>query len=71
MACAILGWRNVANIIKACIIMHNVIIKDEWAWNLGFEYEHGATNLGFECEHAVNSSIFVSYGKIIELYEFL
>jgi hypothetical protein len=51
--------------------MHNMIIKDEWAWNLGFEYEHGATNLGFECEHAVNSSIFVSYGKIIELYEFL
>jgi len=37
-----------------------MIIKNEWA-----------SNLGFECEHAVNSSIFVSYGKIIELYEFV
>ena len=37
-----------------------MIIKDEWA-----------SNLGFECEQEVNSSIFVSYGKIIELYEFL
>jgi hypothetical protein len=69
--CDILGWRNVANIIKACIIMHNMIIKDEWALNLGFECEHGATNLRFECEQEVNSSIFMSYGKIIELYEFL
>jgi hypothetical protein len=48
-----------------------MIIKDEWATNLGFECEHRATNLGFECEHEVNSYILVSYGKIIELYEFL
>jgi hypothetical protein len=48
-----------------------MIIKDEWALNLGFECEHGATNLRFECEQEVNSSIFMSYGKIIELYEFL
>jgi len=37
-----------------------MIINDEWA-----------TNLGFECEHEVNSSILLSYDKIIELYEFL
>jgi len=48
-----------------------MIIKDEWATNLGFECEHRATNLGFECEHEVNCYILVSYGKIIELYEFL
>ncbi|XP_052305349.1 uncharacterized protein LOC127904754 [Populus trichocarpa] len=48
------------NIMKACIIMHNMIIKDE-----------GAMNLGFDHEHEVNSFISVSHGEIPELHDFL
>jgi len=29
-----------ANIIKACIIMHNMIIEDEEAMNIGFDHKH-------------------------------
>ncbi|XP_011016791.1 PREDICTED: uncharacterized protein LOC105120319 [Populus euphratica] len=39
-----------AYIMKACIIMHNMIIEDE-----------GAMNLGFDHEHEVNSFISVSH----------
>jgi hypothetical protein len=42
-----------ANIMKACIIMHNMIIEDE-----------GAMNLGFGHEREINSFILVSYGEI-------
>jgi hypothetical protein len=42
-----------ANIMKACIIMHNMIIEDE-----------GAMNLGFDHEREINSFILVSYGEI-------
>jgi len=38
-----------ANIMKACIIMHNMIIKDE-----------EAMNIRFDCESEVNSFISVS-----------
>ena len=41
------------DIMKACIIMHNMIIEDE-----------GAMNLGFDHEREVNSFISVSYGEI-------
>jgi hypothetical protein len=47
-------------IMKACIIMHNMIIEDE-----------GAMNLGFDHEREVNSFISVSHGEIPELYDFL
>jgi hypothetical protein len=49
-----------ANIMKACIIMHNMIIEDG-----------GATNLGFDHEREVNSFILVSHGEIPELHDFL
>jgi len=42
-----------AYIMKACIIMHNMIIEDE-----------GAMNLGFDHEHEVNSFISLSHGEI-------
>jgi hypothetical protein len=51
---------TIANIIKACIIMHNMIIEDE-----------GAMNLGFDHERKINSFISVSYAEIPELYDFL
>jgi len=40
--------------------MHNMIIEDE-----------GAMNLGFDHEREVNSFISVSYGEIPELHDFL
>jgi len=40
--------------------MHNMIIKDE-----------EAMNIGFDCEREVNSFISVSYGEIPELHDFL
>ena len=43
---------TLANIMKACIIIHNMIIEDE-----------GAMNLGFDHEREVNSFISVSHGK--------
>jgi hypothetical protein len=46
--------------MKACIIMHNMIIEDE-----------GAMNLGFDHEHEVNSFISVSHGETLELHDFL
>jgi hypothetical protein len=49
-----------ANIMKACIIMHNMIIEDE-----------GAMNVGFDHEREVNSFISASYGEIPELHAFL
>jgi hypothetical protein len=49
-----------AYIMKACIIMHNMIIEDE-----------GAMNLRFDHEHEVNSFISVSHGEIPELHDFL
>jgi len=49
-----------AYIMKACIIMHNIIIEDE-----------GAMNFGFDHEHEVNSFISVSHGEIPELHDFL
>jgi len=51
---------TLANIMKACIIMHNMIIEDE-----------GAMNLGFDHEREVNSFISVSHGEIQELHDFL
>jgi hypothetical protein len=51
---------TLAYIMKACIIMHNMIIEDE-----------GAMNLGFDHEHEVNSFISVSHGETPELYDFL
>jgi hypothetical protein len=51
---------TLAYIMKACIIMHNMIIEDE-----------GAMNLGFDHEHEVNSFISVSHGEIPELHDFL
>jgi len=48
------------NIMKACIIMHNMIIEDE-----------GAMNLGFDHEPEVNSFILESHGEIPELHDFL
>jgi hypothetical protein len=51
---------TLANIMKACIIMHNMIIEDE-----------GAMNLGFNHEREVNSFISVSHGEIPEQYDFL
>ncbi|KAL9346423.1 hypothetical protein Peur_061276 [Populus x canadensis] len=51
---------TLANIMKACIIMHNMIIEDE-----------GAMNLGFDHEREVNSFISVSHGEIPELHDFL
>ena len=49
-----------ANIMKACTIMHNMIIVDE-----------GAMNLRFDHEREVNSFILVSHGEIPELQDFL
>jgi hypothetical protein len=49
-----------ANIMKVCIIMHNMIIEDE-----------GAMNIRFDHEREVNSFISVSHGEIPELYDFL
>jgi hypothetical protein len=49
-----------ANIIKACIIMHNMIIEDEEAMNIGFDHKR-----------EVHSFISVSHGEIPELYNFL
>ncbi|XP_061951875.1 uncharacterized protein LOC133674679 [Populus nigra] len=51
---------TLANIMKACIIMHNMIIEDE-----------GAMNLGFDHEREVNSFISMSHGEIPELHDFL
>jgi hypothetical protein len=51
---------TLANIMKACIIMHNMIIEDE-----------GVMNLGFDHEHEVNSLISMSHGEILELHDFL
>jgi len=51
---------TLANIMKACIIMHNMIIEDE-----------GALNLGFDHEREVNSFISVSHGEIPKLHDFL
>jgi len=51
---------TLAYIMKACIIMHNMIIEDE-----------GAMNLGFDHEHEVNSFILVSHGEIPKLHDFL
>jgi hypothetical protein len=51
---------TLANIMKACIIMHNMIIEDGRAMNLGFDHER-----------EVNSFISVSHGEISELYDFL
>eukprot|EP00258_Populus_trichocarpa_P029324 XP_024445343.1 uncharacterized protein LOC112324920 [Populus trichocarpa] len=51
---------TLANIMKACIIMHNMIIEDE-----------GAMNLRFDHEREVNSFISVSHGEIPELHDFL
>jgi len=51
---------TLANIMKACIIMHNMIIKDE-----------GAINLGFDHEREINFFILVSHGEIPELHDFL
>ena len=52
--------KTLANIMKACIIMHNMIIEDE-----------GVMNLGFDHEREVNSFISVSHGEIPELHDFL
>jgi hypothetical protein len=52
--------KTLANIMKACIIMHNMIIEDE-----------GVMNLGFDHEHEVNSFISVSHGEIPELHDLL
>jgi len=49
-----------AYIMKACIIMHNMIIKDE-----------GAMNSGFDHKHEVNFFISVSHGEIPKLHDFL
>jgi hypothetical protein len=51
---------TLANIMKACIIMHNIIIEDE-----------GAMNLGFDHEREVNSFISVSHDEIPKLHDFL
>jgi len=51
---------TLAYIMKACIIMHNMIIEDE-----------GAMNLGFDHEYEVNSFISVSHSEIPELHDFL
>eukprot|EP00258_Populus_trichocarpa_P042475 XP_024458494.1 uncharacterized protein LOC112327849 [Populus trichocarpa] len=51
---------TLANIMKVCIIMHNMIIEDE-----------GAMNLGFDHEREVNSFISLSHGEIPELHDFL
>jgi hypothetical protein len=51
---------TLANIMKVCIIMHNMIIKDE-----------GAINLGFDHEREVNFFISVSHGEIPKLHDFL
>jgi hypothetical protein len=48
-----------ANIMKACIIIHNIIIEIE-----------GAMNFGFDHEREVNSFISVSHGEIPELHDF-
>ena len=52
--------KRLTYIMKACIIMHNMIIEDE-----------GAVKLGFDHEHEVNSFISVSHGEIPELHDFL
>ncbi|XP_052304660.1 uncharacterized protein LOC112324784 [Populus trichocarpa] len=36
---------TLANIMKACIIMHNMIIEDEGAMNLGFDHEREVNSL--------------------------
>jgi hypothetical protein len=51
---------TLANIMKACIIMHNMIIEDE-----------GVMNLGFDHKREVNSLISMSHGEILELHDFL
>jgi hypothetical protein len=49
-----------ANILKVCIIMYNMIIEDERTMNLGFDHER-----------EVNSFISVSHGELPELHDFL
>ncbi|XP_052311109.1 uncharacterized protein LOC112327996 [Populus trichocarpa] len=51
---------TLAYIMKACIIIHNMIIEGE-----------GAMNFGFDHEHEVNFFISVSHGEIPELHDFL
>ena len=53
---------TLANIMKACIRMHNIIIEDD---------EEEAMNLGFDHEREVNSFISMSHGEIPELHDFL
>jgi len=50
---------TLANIMKACIIIHNMIIEIE-----------GAMNFRFDHEREVNSFISVSHGEIPELHDF-
>ena len=47
-----------ANIMKVCIIMHNMIIEDE-----------GAMNIRFDHEREVNSFISVSHGEIHDFFQ--
>ena len=48
-----LDKETLANIMKTCIIMHNMIIEDE-----------GAMNLEFDHEHEINSFILMSHSEI-------
>ena len=51
---------TIANIMKACIIMHNMIIEDKRAMNIEFDNEH-----------EIISSILVSHDETPELCDFL
>jgi len=50
---------TLANIMKACIIIHNMIVENEEAMNFGFDHER-----------EVNSFILVSHSEIPELHDF-